>query len=169
MSKSIMRIMLCGLVFLVACKSEKKKDPLAEYVSKEENGLTRKIRSENIEIVSQLIPEKEDNNVYKFMVYVNTTPEKMTDSVLYFFNYKSSDYFRLISGADTLQPVLSERIANGRRESNQFTVLFDMNGKELQSPVSMVFLGNKLFQDSLAFHYELNDIKKASKSLYGYE
>lgn len=164
-----MRIMLYGLFFLMACKSKEKKDPLAAYVSKEENGLTKKIRSENIEITSQFVPEKEDNNLYKFMVYVSTTRERMTDSILYFFNYHSSDYFRLISGTDTLQPVLSERIANGKREINQFTVLFDNGSKELQSPVSMVFLGNKLFKDSLAFHYELNDIKKASKSLYGYE
>ena len=170
MSKTIASMLLCCVLFFVACKGGDKKDKLASYVSKNENGLTKKISSGSTEIVSQLIPDESGGDLYKFMVYVNTTRDKMSDSVLYYFNYRSADYFRLVSGKDTLQPVLSERVANGRREINQFTVLFDMNGKEkLHDSFSLVFLGNKLFSDSLAFHYALTDIKKASKSLYGYE
>ena len=165
------------LFFLFACKDGNKKDKLAVYVSKNENGLTKKITDGETEIITQFIPEKIEkpdtgnkNRVYKFMVYVNTKAESMTDSILYIFNYHSSDYFRLVSGNDTLKPVLSERIANGRREANQFTVLFDMEGKnKLADPLSLLFLGNKLFRDSLVFHYELKDLKKASKTLYGYE
>ncbi len=177
MNKCVAIIILCVLFFLMACKGREKKDKLAMYVSKNENGLMKKLAAGESEIVSQFIPEEKqqpdtanENRVYRFMVNIYTKPEKTTDSILYFFNYRSSDYFRLVSGADTVRPVLSERIANGRKDIHQFTVLFEMEGinKEPDS-MSLLFLGNQLFQDSLVFKYAIKDIKKASKSLYGYE
>lgn len=170
-------MVLSGMLSLAGCKRNEKQDPLASYVSKEENGLIKRTMVNNDEVVSQLVPEKkenlqdnQENQVYRFMVHVNTKPEKMTDSILYHFNYRSSDYFRLISGTDTALPVLSERVASGRREAHQFTVVFDMSGiQKAKNDISLLFLGNPLFQDSLLFNYREEDIKRASKSLYGYE
>lgn len=160
---------------MASCRQTSGKDKLVGYVTKEEHGLSRKTMADSNQVVCQLVPEKRSDsastgNVYRFMVSVYSTPAKSTDSVMYFFNYHAQEYFRLVTGADTIRPVLGERMANGRRDIHQFTVVFDLG----QTPpaadsVSLLFNGNRLFTDSLVFRYAVNDILKASKSLYGYE
>src|SRR5690349_16401132 len=93
------------LFFIASCNRAEKKDKLAGYVGAPENGLTKKQLADSNEIVCQLVPQerasKDDNGkVYKFNVYMKTSPEQMTDSLLYFFNYHSTDMFRLVSNND---------------------------------------------------------------------
>jgi hypothetical protein len=172
---TILVIALLTAIFFIACTETPEKDKLAGYVTKEKNGLSRKLRADSNDVVCQLIPENEKdssgtNHVYRFMVSVYSKPEKSTDSVMYFFNYHAAEYFRLVNGSDTILPVLGERMANGRRDIHQFTVVFDLEKKLQQADsVSLLFNGNRLFTDSLVFRYAVNDILKASKSLYGYE
>lgn len=101
---------------------------------------------------------------------MKTRPEQMNDSLLYLFNYHSADLFRLVSSSDTIRPVLSERVANGRSDKHEFTVVFDIeNSKVNKSDLSFLILSNNLFQKDLVFDYKYNDITKASKLLYGYD
>ena len=165
---------LACLLFIAACSSTEKKDKLAGYVGAPENGLTKKQLADSNEVVCQLVPqqkpEKGSGNVYKFNVYMKTKPEQMNDSLLYQFNYHSTDIFRLVSNGDTIRPVLSERVANGRSDKHEFTVVFDIeNSKVNKSDLSFMILSNNLFQKDLVFDYKYNDITKASKLLYGYD
>lgn len=143
---------------------------MAAYVSNPENGLTRKQVADNNEIVCQLVPQEEggtDSNdgTYKFTVYINTVKEKVSDSLFYLFSYHSTQLFALVAGADTLKPVLSERIANGRRDVNQFTVVFALQKKkeEEQSDLFFMVRSNALFPKEIIMKYESKDIKKAFK------
>lgn len=166
---------LACLLFITACNRAEKKDKLAGYVGAPENGLTKKQMADSNEVVCQLVPQerasKEDKGtVYKFTVYMKTRADQMNDSLLYLFNYHSADIFRLVSNGDTIKPVLSERVANGRSDKHEFTVVFDIeNSKVNKSDLSFLMLHNNLFQNDLVFDYKYNDITKASKLLYGYD
>ena len=140
-----------------------------------EKGLTKKIRVDSNEIVCQLVPELNENeknlsNVFKFNIYLNTKPSKISDSTLYVLNYHSADLFALVLGEDTIKPVLSERIANGRRDLNQFTVLFDVEKKvKIDSTINLIIRKNDLLQQEVVFSFTNTNLKKALKQLYGYD
>lgn len=161
-------------LLIAACKDNTEGSKLTDFVKDAGNRLTQKAEVSGNKVVSQFVPDKpeegEGSDVYRFIITVQSSPEKTTDSILYFFNYKSAGYFRMVTGADTLHPVLSERMANGREDLHQFTVLFDRSGiSGTSDSLEIIFLGNKLFADSLFFRYALTDIKNATKTLYGYE
>lgn len=175
-----MKIKMYGIIglaaglFFMACKDKSPGDKLTDFVKQSGNRLTQKTETEGAVVVSQFVPDKleEENTspVYRFLVTVQSPPEITTDSILYFFNYHSGDYFRLVAGTDTLRPVLSERMANGRRDLHQFTVLFDRAAiTRSTDSLEVLFIGNKLFRENLLFRYALTDIKNATKTLYGYE
>jgi hypothetical protein len=161
--------------FLISCKQTPKKEKLAVYVGDAQNGLTKKQLIDSNEVVSQLVPQEKDKQesgqVYKFIVYMKTDKAKTTDSVMYQLNYKSAEMFRLVAGADTLQPVLSERVANGKTDAHEFTVVFDMNDAQVKRKNDVEFIINNSnpFQKAIVFDYTYNDITKASKLLYGYD
>lgn len=166
-------MVFAGLL-IVACKGKTAQEKRAAYITKPGNGLTWKTEAAGNAVVSQFVPDKQDmgngSNAYRFLVTVQSRPNITTDSILYDFNYHSADFFRLLAGTDTLQPVLSERMANGRRDLHQFTVLFDRAGiTKSPDSLTLLFTGNKLFEEKLLFRYALTDIKNATKTLYGYE
>ena len=89
---------------------------------------------------------------------------------MYVLNYHSADLFALVLGEDTIKPVLSERIANGRRDLNQFTVLFDVEKKvKIDSTINLIIRKNDLLQQEVVFSFTNTNLKKALKQLYGYD
>ena len=167
-----MLFLIFTVLQLVKCKTNNKEN-LAAYVGNLENGLTKKIRVDSNDIVCQLVPEfnvddKSGANVFKFNIYLNTKPNKINDSTLYRLNYHSVDIFALALGEDTLRPVLSERLANGRRDLNQFTVVFDTD-KKTDSDINLIIRENDLLEHEAVFSFTNKNFKKALKQLYGYD
>lgn len=171
MNRLTVYIGLCAAVCLGACAAEKtEQQKLAGYVSKESNGLAQKKQGGAADVTCQYIPEKTaETTASKFVVYIDTKTAAVDDSLMYLFNYQSAGLFRLVSAGDTLKPVLSERIANGKRDLHQFTVVFD-NGKPV-SPggISLIVNSNPVFKNDLVFDYKYDDITKAQKKLYDYD
>lgn len=159
------------LSWMLSCKGDNKQNRIASYIGNPQNGLTKKMIVDSSEIFCQLIPdENEKKEIYKFNIYINTKLNKMTDSVLYKFNYQSVQLFSLVSNKDTLRPVLSERIANGRRDINQFTVVFNTGEKPLQDTNIVLMIGkNELMEKAALFTFSNKTLIKALKQLYGHE
>jgi hypothetical protein len=163
------------LTNFISCKPKENKEEVGAYVGNKEKGLSKKQTIDSNDILCQLIPDKIENekkgsNFYKFNVYLNTKLSKMTDSTFYFFNYHSEDLFALVLGTDTIKPVLSERIANGRKDLNQFTVLFDIDKKvKIDSNINLIIRKNGILENGTSFSFSNNNFKKALKQLYGYD
>lgn len=160
-------------LMLSSCNNEPGKKGLAKYIGSAENGLTKKIEIEKGSIVCQLIPEFkegqkhiESSELLHFNVYINTAKELVTDSIYYKFGYHSKEMFRAVIGKDTLTPVLSELMANGRRDKNQFTVLFEPS--IMKAKDSLIFIINKteLIKQDTKIKFYNNDINKAYKNIY---
>jgi hypothetical protein len=171
----IVAVFLVCILQLIKCKPNSKKENVAAYVGNVEKGLTKKMWVDSNDVVCQLVPElnvneKSTSNVFKFNVYLNTKPNKINDSTLYILNYHSADLFALILGTDTIKPVLSERVANGRRDLNQFTVLFDVEKSvKIDSNINLMIRKNNLLEQETVFSFTNKNFKKALKQLYGYD
>lgn len=164
------------VLLMASCKTQSEQEKLAAYVSGKENGLTKKQVMGDNEIVCQFVPVKKEGKesggtgqLYRFMVYLNSKTLKMTDSLMYKFNYHSAELFHLVSGADTLKPVLSERIMNGRTDRNEFEVFFEPVGDPSNEVLKFLVDSNAITGSNIAFDYKYNDITKALKNLYGYD
>jgi hypothetical protein len=165
------------LLFFVSCKSKTDLNSVASYVSRAENGLTKKMLIDSCEVTCQLVPGKlnesaKDDNPLEYKLYINSKSIEITDSILYQFNYHSGEMFGLTMGTDTLKPLLSERVANGRKDMHQFTILFPSPGKQIvasKASFSFLLYKNDLFKNDHSIEYHYSDIIKASKTLYGYD
>jgi hypothetical protein len=163
---------ICAILALAQCKKGKKENRLADYVTNPHNGLSQKQQVDSNDILCQLIPEKNSGatgNLYRFMIVMKTRPGQISDSAYYFFNYRSAELFGLVENGDTLKPVLSERMANGRKDVHSFTVLFESQQNpaagQTGSGPQLVFRKNELVPQDLKFEYQYKDINKALKTL----
>lgn len=160
------------LAVLGACRQPAANNKVATYIGNPQHGLSRQETVGDKRVVCQLLPGEAGNGVYQFRVFIQQKAgEPATDSAMYFLNYRSAELFRLVSDRDTLLPSLCERMANGRCDAHEFTLLFESGknmlgkGKNLQ----LLFLNNALTAKDLVFNYQSNDITKAIKKLYGYD
>ena len=166
-------ILLVASCFVMACSHNNSVKVVAGYVSDPENGLTKQKSVGTKTIIGQFIPAENYENCeeHRFRIWIKNDREESTDSLLYHFNYRSSDIFRLVVGKDTLEPLLSERIANGRSDLHEFTVLFPNTKRKMETTAEMdlLVLKNQLFTSNIDFRYRYKDITKASKKLYGHD
>jgi hypothetical protein len=78
--------------------------------------------------------------------------------------------FALVLDNDTIKPVLSERLANGRRDLNQFTVIFDVEKKiNIDSNINLIIRKNDIVAQEAVFSFTNKNFNKALKQLYGYD
>jgi hypothetical protein len=78
----------------------------------------------------------------------------------------------MISEGDTLSPVLSERMMNGRTDLHLFTVLFEPDlalAFSKKSNLRFLLYPNRIIRDTTEFVFESKDIIKASKILYDHD
>lgn len=173
MRKSIFFLAVLYACFLTGCGSSAPQNP-AQYTGNPKNGLTKEQVVDSNKVWCQLIPDKredqaEGSEVYRFRVYIKNAPEAVTDSLLYDFNYNSEALFNLIVAEDTLHPVLSERVANGRKDMHEFTVMFNTSHEQHPDNLTLLIQKNELISKDLHFEYRYNDLTKALKTLYGYD
>lgn len=174
-------LLLAGLVCcFFSCSNQKDEGPTKEasYATDAKNGLIKKSSFGEVKVTCQYIPDGplinqgEDVKPIKFYLSVNTGTEELKDSVMYDFNYRSNLLFGLVSGSDTLMPVLSERMMNGRTDLHTFTVLFEpdlASAFASKSKLSFLFYPNRVISDTNTFIFETKDIIKASKILYDHD
>jgi hypothetical protein len=166
-------VVLCAF-FFGRCSNSSIENP-AQYTGNPKNGLIKEQIVDSNKVWCQLIPDKREEGQangenYRFRVYIKCPPEASTDSVLYNFNYGSDQLFNLVVAKDTLYPVLSERVANGRRDMHEFTVVFNSAHHEKESDnLTLLVHKNDLITKDLFFEYRYNDLTKALKTLYGYD
>jgi hypothetical protein len=161
-------ILLLSVGFLFcACNEKTEMKDVAAYVGNPVNGLVKKEKADSTEITCQWVPDSAANAPWLFRVYLYS-PEKVDDSTLYKMNYKTQEIFALIHAGDTVRPVLAERIANGRRDQHEFTVVFDPVKQDSAQTFSLLLVPNGLLRKNISFDFQYNDITKAQKKLYGY-
>jgi hypothetical protein len=161
----ILLSVLIGM-FICACGHKTEMRDVAAYVGNPVNGLVKKEKADSTEITCQWVPDSSKTS-WLFRVYMYS-PEKVDDSTLYKMNYKTQEIFALIHANDTARPVLAERVANGRRDQHEFTVVFDPVKQDSAKTVSLLLAPNGLLRKNISFDFQYNDITKAQKKLYGY-
>ena len=138
-------------------------------MSDPENGLTKQKSFGTKTVIGQYIPAEDgrNNEEHRFRIWIKNDKDESNDSLLYQFNYHSSGMFRLVVGKDTLEPLLSERIANGRSDLHEFTVLFPNSQQKVETTaeIDLLVLKNNLFTSNIDFRYRYKDITKASKKI----
>jgi hypothetical protein len=160
-------ILLLSVGFLFcACNEKTEMKDVAAYVGNPVNGLVKKEKADSTEITCQWVPDS-SNASWLFRVYMYS-PEKVNDSTLYKMNYKTQEIFALVHAGDTVRPVLAERVANGRRDQHEFTVVFDPVKPDSVQTFSLLLAANGLVSKTISFDFQYNDITKAQKKLYGY-
>lgn len=167
------------LAFIVAgCRQQTESLTVqaAQYAGNAKNGLLQKGMLDSCPITCQYIPEPINakqaagSRPFRFTVHVNSGTREINDSTLYELNYRGTELFRLVQGADTLKPVLCERMANGRTDMHLFTVLYvPQTALQPNQTLQFLFLPGKLFPVAGSMQFASNDIIQASKTLYGYD
>ena len=157
---------------MAGCYSTTPEKKLAKYVGDPVNGLTRHATVDSNTITCQFIPAQspdEEGRACRFRIYLNSSQPASNDSVMYFLNYRSAGLFGLVSEGDTLSPLLSERVANGRTDRHEFTVVFPALPAKSDGQFQIVIHKNVLINSDVNFVYKHRDINKASKNIYGYD
>src|SRR5258708_7329155 len=121
---TVLLISFFACLVIAGCKTKTDLQKIASYVGDREHGLTKKTKTPDDDITCQLVPPHSNTaqSGLRFLLYVNTGAQHIGDSILYQVNYGSAKMFHLVSGTDTLQPVLSERTATGRTDVHEFEV-----------------------------------------------
>jgi hypothetical protein len=162
------------LLFIAACRGQTSTADIARYVGDSANGLIKKDSAGDVQLTCILLPEEREEghdstDVVRFKITMTTEREKVTDSMMYYMNYRSPEMFRLVKGTDTLMPALSERMANGRKDIHEFTVIFDDGGRVGKNNLWLLIDSGIMIPQQKTFAFTNKDITKAYKTLFAYE
>jgi hypothetical protein len=166
--------------FFLGCAGKKDEGPtkVMDYATKPVHGLLKKNVVGDVAFTCQYVPEgpllEKGINIrpMKFFLSINTGSALLQDSVMYDYNYRSATIIGMISEGDTLSPVLSERMMNGRTDLHLFTVLFEPDlalAFSKKSNLRFLLYPNRIIRDTTEFVFESKDIIKASKILYDHD
>lgn len=166
--------MIAKVLILIGCHSNGSMKDIAAYVGDPKHGLMKEEIVGQNRVVCQFIPQPTvssdhglRDSVFEFRVFIDNPADVMNDSLFYDLSYQSTAMFSIIGAGDTLHPVMSERIVNGRKDQHEFTVLFTPSARLMidKGPFSFVIRNHKLFKRDIQFQYQSNDITKASKTM----